>query len=451
MNSVSKVLKHQELVQRAASMNERQQIRLQVLMSIEPWKDDKHIDNMWQDESKEMGFGDVLDGTEPLPISHAGGDFWNMNQAFAVYLAWSLEKSEAGFKSFYDRLQSEDSYLESAENVTLNILSADRTIASALVCQGIVPCSPISPTVGIMMEVLELYRVVHLRSPHLSIQSFVKSVCNLHGVEFCRHLSCQFLIVFNVVWLLWYELADEEQLTFSTLYVMDGNDSLKRVLRRSLDPDGDESLRPSSELPTGQQLTSDRYLSCTFVDQFARDSAHTITAVDEDIPAENSCARQWKNMDDTKTKKAWGIYNETDMVQISELAKYPLAVVSKLMGVFGKNLGGGYDIGCQFKTTLDKSSLGPLAHSLQHTCLVGGFHGHAHHCLCQLVFLTTYIMGLGLENLETCKRTFSKSNSLASSLCYASIFHFQQAIDSYFEHNDDLEVYANICKSYYEM
>jgi len=50
------------------------------------------------------------------------------------------------------------------------------------------------------------------------------------------------------------------------LYAMDGNDSLKRVLRRSLDDD--DSLSISSELPTGQLLTSDRYLSRNFVDQF---------------------------------------------------------------------------------------------------------------------------------------------------------------------------------------
>lgn len=52
---------------------------------------------------------------------------------------------------------------------------------------------------------------------------------------------------------------------------MDGNDSLKRVLRRSLDDD-DDSLGESSKLPTGQLLVSDRYLSRDFVDQFAWDT-----------------------------------------------------------------------------------------------------------------------------------------------------------------------------------
>ncbi|KAG1906182.1 uncharacterized protein F5891DRAFT_1125610 [Suillus fuscotomentosus] len=504
--------------------------------ALEALKDDQNAEDVWQDESEQMDFGDVLNGSELLPISHTGGefadlatsllgDFWDMkdrargrrridnrtrrdrvlrrNQAFAsqllamtdAYLTWSLEKSKADFSGFFDRLQSEDTHLPEskptgqwtinvidvfyADKVTVKILSSDRTVASALVRQGVMPCLPISPTVGITTEALDLYRVMHLRSPHLSIQAFVKSMSDLRGVGFHRYLSRQFSIAFDLYldvrravaamvaeslqrdspdWRLkhacpacTYVLTDEAKLKFSLLYAMDGNDSLKRVLRRTFDTD--DSLGSSCELPTGQQLRTDRYLSRTFVDQFASDSS---AAGD----GENSCEGRWKNMDDAKTKKAWGIYDETgiflavcrhgfslliaDMVQSGELAKYPLAVVSKLLNVFGTNLGGGYDISCQFKTTLDRSSLGPLTRSKHHTCLVGAFHGHAHRRLCQLFSLTTYTKGLGLEDLETCERTFSKSNSLASALRYASIFHRQQAIDSFFEHNDDFEVYANL-------
>ncbi|KAG1868650.1 hypothetical protein F4604DRAFT_1881541 [Suillus subluteus] len=346
--------------------------------------------------------------------------------------------------------------------------STDSTIASALVRQGILPCSPISPMVGITTEALEIYRVAHLRCPHLSIQAFVKTICDLHGVDFHRHLSRQFSISFD----LYLEIRRStdamvmeslgQDLTFTMLYAMDGNDSLKRVLRRSL-ADKDDTLGASSEVPTGQSLTSDRYLSRNFVDTFTRDLV--CTSSDKDRPVDDLCEGHWENMDTARMKKAWGIYDETgifvavcrhgfclliaDMVQSGELAKYPLAVVAKLLDVFGGNLGGGYDIGCHFKTTLNNSTLGPLACSLNHTCLVGAFHGHAHRCLCQLVSLTTYIKGLGIEDLETCERTFSKSNSLASSLRYASVFHRQQAIDSYFEHNDNFEVYANLSNFLY--
>ena len=42
-------------------------------------------------------------------------------------------------------------------------------------------------------------------------------------------------------------------------------------------------------------------------------------------------------------------------------SKYPLAIVAKMLDVFGADLGQGYDIGCSFGTTLDNSPLGPKA------------------------------------------------------------------------------------------
>lgn len=125
--------------------------------------------------------------------------------------------------------------------------------------------------------------------------------------------------------------------------------------------------------------------------------------------------------------------------------KYPLAIVNKLIDIFGPDLALGYDIGCRFKTTLN-NALGEKARSNRHTCLVGAFHGHAHNRLCQLSFLTTYVEGLGLEDLEGCERFFSKSNALASSTRYSSTFHRRQAIVEYSKHNDTFEIYANLSK-----
>jgi hypothetical protein len=162
------------------------------------------------------------------------------NQAFTeqmpvmtdAYLAWSLAKSKEEFKSFFERLQNKD--LESnlawdcgewsisvidvfcelmcchlltfdinnsmlivdAEKVTAQILPTDTTISSVLVHQGVMPCLPISPTVGITMEALKLYCVAHLRCPHLSIQAFVKTVCDLHGVTV---LISQVIVLINIV------------------------------------------------------------------------------------------------------------------------------------------------------------------------------------------------------------------------------------------------------------
>jgi len=127
-------------------------------------------------------------------------------------------------------------------------------------------------------------------------------------------------------------------------------------------------------------------------------------------------------------------------------SKYPLAVVELLLEVFGAGIGGGYDIGCKFRITLNRSELGPRARTLNYKALVGSFHGHAHNRLCQLSYLATYVKGMGLEDLEGCERFFSKSNALASSLRYASVFHRQQKMVEFMKHMDNLETYQNLSK-----
>ncbi|KAG2059913.1 hypothetical protein BDR06DRAFT_613352 [Suillus hirtellus] len=57
---------------------------------------------------------------------------------------------------------------------------------------------------------------------------------------------------------------------------------------------------------------------------------------------------------------------------------------------------------------------------------------------------TGYVTGLGLEDLEGCEWTFSKSNMLAPATHYASVFHHHQAILGYFEHNNEFEIYHNL-------
>ncbi|KAG1731798.1 hypothetical protein EDD22DRAFT_852830 [Suillus occidentalis] len=135
---------------------------------------------------------------------------------------------------------------------------------------------------------------------------------------------------------------------------MDGNDSLKQVLKK-LDSDNDNDNAPprSAELPSMQVVRGDWYLSREYVDQFLADSPADMMA-DED--EDNPCAGRWKNMRDEKTRKMWGVFDESrifmsacrhgfslliaDMVQSGEQSKYPLAVVSKLLDTFGKDLGG---------------------------------------------------------------------------------------------------------------
>ena len=116
-------------------------------------------------------------------------------------------------------------------------------------------------------------------------------------MQFQRHLSRQFSIAFDVYlqirsqthqrvqnilqrnspdWRLkhacpacTYKLKDEAPLLFKMLYTVDGNDSLRRILRRSQSMDDDETLGDSSELPGTFKIPGDRYLSREYVDTWA--------------------------------------------------------------------------------------------------------------------------------------------------------------------------------------
>ena len=125
-------------------------------------------------------------------------------------------------------------------------------------------------------------------------------------------------------------------------------------------------------------------------------------------------------------------------------AKYPLAITSKLLEVFGPSFALGYDIGCQFSRTIHKTSLAELAIKKSLHSVVPGFHGYGHNRLCQLSYHPLYVTGMGLEDLEGCERAFSRSNEVAKVTRYASRFHRQQAIVNHFRQWDS-DKYLELC------
>ena len=135
------------------------------------------------------------------------------------------------------------------------------------------------------------------------------------------------------------------------------------------------------------------------------------------------------------------------MLTIVNRFKYPLAITNKMLITFGKDQGGGYDTGCQFKMTLNNSSIGPLTCSLNYTSLVDTFHGDAHQCLCQLSHLATYQKGLGIEDLGMCECAFSQLNTMGMVMQGMSVLHWHQEIDGYFQYIDNMETYQNLSKS----
>ncbi|KAJ7160606.1 hypothetical protein C8R43DRAFT_881321, partial [Mycena crocata] len=368
-------------------------------------------------------------------------------------------------------------------------------VAPGLILEGVIPCAPWKPTVAIRIRVLEAYRVMHVRCPHLAIQAFVKSLCDIHGVAYRPYLCQQFSISYDLYLDLrrrvdervmkalgrdssWrmkhacpactYKLEGEEKLIFDMLTTMDGNDSLKRVLRREKttmaeDESGEPTVGRSKERVDNRDAGDGYMLSRQKVDKWAKSRlAEVLPMQSGNSDGDNPCADRWKNMVSDVTSKMWGIFDETgvflalcrhgfvlvlaDMIRSGELAKYPLAIVEELLATFGMNLGAGYDVGCHFKATVAHSELGEEAQEKNLKCLVGSFHGHAHNRLCQLSFLATYVEGMGLEDLEGCERFFSRSNGLSRSCRYANRFHRQQEITTYVKHFDSFETYANLSK-----
>ncbi|KAJ6503627.1 hypothetical protein C8R45DRAFT_1051105 [Mycena sanguinolenta] len=431
-------------------MPEEQLNHFRELRDLSGSHDSQAIDAGDDDEMADEGpsfhnIHDVLDGTTRIDVSHAGGEF----------IATLQEAIEADVSQSPGRLD---------------------------------PLAPWRASIAIATRVLELYRTTHARCPQLAIQPFVKSLCDLHGVPYRSYLREQFSIAYDVYLELcretdklvnsalgrdtpnWrmkhtcpacmYKLEEEDELIFSILTTMDSNNSLKRVLRRSK-TDGSEdepTLGPSIEREDSRDGDEDYFLTWEHVDRWAKDRVANILPTD----AKNPCSDHWKNMINDVTSRMWGIFDETgiflalcrhgfvlvvaDMVRSGELAKYPLALVNSLLDAFGLKIGDGYDIGCYFEATIDKSDLGDKARANHFRSLVGSFHGHAHNRLCQLSFLATYVQGIGLKDLEGCERFFSKSNALAKSVRYASKFHRRQEITTFMKQTDDLETFTNLSK-----
>jgi hypothetical protein len=192
--------------------------------------------------------------------------------------------------------------VSSQRKVTLR--QGDVSIAAAFLREGLVPCSPHLPTVAFTIRILELYRNASLRCPHLAVNSFVKSLCDLHGTPFRPYLRKQFSICFDVYlsirncidqriqtvlnrddpgWRLrhacpacTYKLTGEAELVFSMLVTMDGNDSLKRIqCRKPAPPDPGDGDAPvigePNERKDERTVGAGYYITREQVDRWSRD------------------------------------------------------------------------------------------------------------------------------------------------------------------------------------
>jgi hypothetical protein len=196
-----------------------------------------------------------------------------------------------------------------------------------------------------------------------------------------------------------------------------------------------------------------------------------VTEIDELAQCVNTCVERWRNAGPDARKKMFALFAVAgiflavcrhghvlvicDMIRSGELyvsqphlhcshftqllfsrMKYPLAIVERLLQLYGSDICLGYDIMCAFVKTLAKSVLGPKKVAFRLHGVVPSFHGHAHNRGCQLNWHPMYTEGVGLEDFEECERTFGKSNELAAVTRLASPYHRAQHIDEHFAFHD---------------
>ncbi|KAF8572888.1 hypothetical protein K439DRAFT_1377120, partial [Ramaria rubella] len=342
-----------------------------------------------------------------------------------------------------------------------------------LPCHGYLGSSPIHPETAFSFQLMRYFKTLSTRCPQLSAQSFVKSICETQSVLYQPSLRNKFSDAYDVYVIIctevqrqvstmlgqdatdWrlknacpaciYKLDGEPSLKISMQVTMDGNNTQKHVERNLHD------TNEAGEI----EVHGDYYLSPQEVDRFAHEihqlattgmEGRLVDGADEPTP----CIEKWTNLSQEAIKRMWGIYLETgiflalcrhgtvlimcDMLRSGELAKYPLAIMNRLVDVFGHDLMCGYDIRCGFSITANNSPL--LGGKLQEkqTCFCcGSFHGHAHCRLCQLDWHPLYIEGSGLEEYEGCERAFSDSNGTGRRTQYATRFHRKQILVLHFE------------------
>ena len=67
--------------------------------------------------------------------------------------------------------------------------TASMTAPEALMLQGYVATSPISPSLAISIKTLELFRILRSRKASLSVEAYAKALCDLYGVSACLPTS----------------------------------------------------------------------------------------------------------------------------------------------------------------------------------------------------------------------------------------------------------------------
>ncbi|KAG6893368.1 hypothetical protein C0992_010286 [Termitomyces sp. T32_za158] len=299
-----------------------------------------------------------------------------------AYLAWKYPTdktalAESDVVPDYDfTIHVVDIYTRET-HVTIHRTESSKSVATAMVHQGYLGTTPEQPSLALSIRTLELYYRIRRRKPSFSIEAFAKVLCDIYTVRSSFDTSSRlklqqipyhrryrdglsnafdvYLAILRIIdkrvakelgrdgenWRVLNAcppcsnvLEDEPQLRFSRMFVVDGNNSLKRV-----GLPGDRQVGDARVFKD-----SDYYISNDFVNLFADEvkksrppasdnpileptndqddgdldfvpdpSAENASAGDptDGLSAHTPCADNWKAAENNSNKKMWAIFDES--------------------------------------------------------------------------------------------------------------------------------------------
>ncbi|KZP04358.1 hypothetical protein FIBSPDRAFT_1054731 [Athelia psychrophila] len=189
-----------------------------------------------QPDDIDMGdYSDVVNGHQPVSISHTGGEMGAMaaavvpskrrrvdrrkhrdrNRLRQQGFDYQIEALTNAYTSYlYNRdhginrkaFELDDSsydicVVDTLVTTTLNVSykwASSLSPCPAIVMQGVIPTAPQTPTIGFRIETMELYCTARFRCPQLSVQAWVHIMADLQGDVYARYRSRQFSIAYDL-------------------------------------------------------------------------------------------------------------------------------------------------------------------------------------------------------------------------------------------------------------
>ncbi|KAJ7867193.1 hypothetical protein B0H14DRAFT_3441890 [Mycena olivaceomarginata] len=208
---------------------------LEGLQHLQGLAEDEDFDPNNSNTPNMVNMGGVLNGSEQR-LKIGGRAVINKPPSEGLYVRHGTRR-ETPVQEVYE-IRVVDMFETSTVEVKLK--PTENGIAPALVREGLFPCAPWEPSVAIPVRVLEAYSIQHV--------AYRPFLCQQFSIAYDLYLDIRRRVDERVMLLLgrdskWrmkhacpacmYKLEGEDKLIFDMLTTMDGNDSLKRVLRRS--------------------------------------------------------------------------------------------------------------------------------------------------------------------------------------------------------------------------